>query len=169
MYDNTARVTLQPILAPNPDLPEPPEYAAERTRVATEIRALEARVASQQPIRDVLQDARSQMGANVQAYTQIRTEMSQYEHYENPPTSVKSLVDTLKPLRPPTAPASDLAAERNAILESSAPNFLLIQVELAVLILCLLAYSFLPMTMAPGVTVLLLSVGVAVGIFLRKG
>lgn len=82
--------------------------------------------------------------------------------------SVKDLVDTLKPLRPPTAPASDLAAERKSILTSTAPNFLLIQVELAIVILCLLAYAFLPLEHAPGVTVLLLSVGVAVGIFLWK-
>ena len=82
--------------------------------------------------------------------------------------TLKDAVDALKPLRPPTAPASDLAIARKDILESAAPNFLLIQVELAILILCLLAYSFLPMEHAPGVTVLLLSVGVAVGIFLWK-
>lgn len=169
MYDNTTRVKLQPIMAPPPDQPEPPEYAAERLRVATEIKAAEAQVASKQPILDALTDARAQMGANVQAYTQIRTELAQYERYENPPSSVKDLVSTLKPLRPPTAPASDLALERKAILESSAPNFLLIQVELAILILCLLVYAFLPMSIAPGLTVLLLSVGVAVGIFLWKG
>jgi hypothetical protein len=82
--------------------------------------------------------------------------------------TVQDVVDSLKPLRPPTAPASDLAIERKAILESSAPNFLLIQVELAIVILCLLAYVFLPLDYAPSVTVLLLSVGVAVGIFLWK-
>jgi hypothetical protein len=82
--------------------------------------------------------------------------------------TLQEAVDGLKPLRPPTAPASDLALERKQILESSAPNFLLIQVELAIVILCLLAYSFLPLEYAPGVVVLLLSVGVALGIFLWK-
>jgi hypothetical protein len=82
--------------------------------------------------------------------------------------TLKDAVDELKPLRPPTAPASDLAIARKDILESSAPNFLLIQVQLAIVILCLLAYSFLPLDYAPGVVVLLLSVGVAVGIFLWK-
>ena len=82
--------------------------------------------------------------------------------------TLQEAVQELKPLRPPTAPASDLAIERKAILESSAPNFLLIQVELAIVILCLLAYAFLPLEYAPGVAVLLLSVGVAVGIFLWK-
>jgi hypothetical protein len=82
--------------------------------------------------------------------------------------TMQEAVQELKPLRPPTAPASDIAIARKDILESSAPNFLLIQVELAIVILCLLAYVFLPLDYAPGVAVLLLSVGVAVGIFLWK-
>lgn len=82
--------------------------------------------------------------------------------------TIKDAVDSLKPLRPPTAPADDLAAERKEILESSAPNFLLIQVELAILILCLLTYLFIPLEYAHGLAVLLLSVGVALGIFLWK-
>ena len=98
-------------------------------------------------------------------HSQIRTESAKYvEHY-----TVQEAAESLKPLRPPTAPASDLARERKAILESSAPNFLLIQVELAIVILGLLVYAFLPLEVAPGLTILLLSVGVAVGIFLRKG
>ena len=82
--------------------------------------------------------------------------------------TLQETVDALKPLRPPTAPASDLAIERKEILESSAPNFLLIQVELAIVILCLLVYLFVPVEHAAGLVVLLLSVGVAVGIFLWK-
>jgi hypothetical protein len=98
-------------------------------------------------------------------HSQIRTESARYvEHYDN----LQDTVAALKPLRPPTAPATDLARERKAILESSAPNFLLIQVELAVVILCLLAYLVLPMEVAPGVALLGLSVGAAVGIFLWK-
>jgi len=98
-------------------------------------------------------------------HSQIRTESARYvEQFD----TIQATVDSLKPLRPPTAPASDLARERKAIVESSAPNFLLIQVELAVVILCLLAYLVLPMEVAPGVALLGLSVGVAVGIFLWK-
>jgi hypothetical protein len=102
----------------------------------------------------------------VEPHSQIRDDVARYTEQF---TTVEDVVNSLKPLRPPTAPASDLAIERKAILESSAPNFLLIQVELAIVILCLLVYAFLPLEVAPGLTVLLLSVGVAVGIFLRKG
>ncbi len=101
----------------------------------------------------------------MESVSSIRSEV--FPVYE-PFDTLQEAVDELKPLRPPTAPASDLAQARKDILESSAPNFLLIQVELAIVVLCLLAYSFLPLDYAPGVSVLLLSVGVAVGIFLWK-
>lgn len=169
MYNNSIKLDLRALPLPNPELPEPAEYQKERDRVKAEAQTLTARIATQQPVYDAIQDVRGQMAANAQAYSQIRTEYARYtEHYENPPKTVKALVDTLKPLRPPTAPASDLAAERKGILESSAPNFLLIQVELAILILCLLVYLFVSLEYAPGLVVLLLSVGVALGIFLRK-
>lgn len=104
-----------------------------------------------------------------QPHSRIQSQVATItESYENPPQTLKDLVDALKPLRPPTAPASDIAQERKAILESSAPNFLLIQVELAILVLCLLSYTFMNAEYAPGITVLLLSVGVALGIFLWK-
>lgn len=164
MYNNALRATLTSLPPPRPG-PEPPEYAAERARLKTEFEALRAKAASSQPVYDAVQDARGQMSANMQAYSQIRSE---YARYTEPFTTVKDLVDTLKPLRPPTAPASDLAVERKAILESSAPNFLLIQVELAIVALCLLVYSFVDLEYAPGLTVLLLSVGAALGIFLWK-
>jgi hypothetical protein len=166
MYDNSVKVRLKSLPMINPTArPNLTPYATERARVDGEIRTAEAQVASKRTVEDTLRDAQSQMAANVMAHSQIRTEAAKYtENF----TTVKSLVDSLKPLRPPTAPASDLAIERKAILESSAPNFLLIQVELAIVILGLLVYAFLPLEVAPGLTILLLSVGVAVGIFLWK-
>jgi len=168
MYSNDIKFELRSFPMPRPNGPEPPEFQAERTRVAQEAKAASEKAASQQPVYDALLDARAQHAGPAQAVTQIRAEYARYaEHYENP-KSIKDIVTTLKPLRPPTAPASDLAQERKAILESSAPNFLLIQVELAILVLCLLVYTFLSPEVAPALTVLLLSVGAAVGIFLRK-
>jgi hypothetical protein len=167
MYDNAVKVKLKSLPMIDPGRrPNLTPYTAERARVDAEIKTATDQVASKRTVEDALRDAQSQMAANINAHSQIRTEFAKYTESF---TTVKSLVDTLKPLRPPTAPASDLAIERKAILDSSAPNFLLIQVELAVVILCLLVYAFLPLEVAPGLAILLLSVGVAVGIFLRKG
>jgi hypothetical protein len=169
MYDNAVQIKLTPLAIPRRGLPEPAEYRTERDRVTAEATKLMAQLASQLPVSDLLQDVRADMAGKAQSVARIQSEYARYtERFETKPTSVKDLVDTLKPLRPPTAPASDLAVARKEILESSAPNFLLIQVELAIVILCLLAYAFLPVESAPGISVLLLSVGVAVGIFLWK-
>lgn len=167
MYDNSIKVKLRPLPMINPAArPNLTPYVTERARVDAEIKTATAQVEAKLPVADALRDAQAQMAANINAHSQIRTEFAKYtENFE----TVKSVVDSLKPLRPPTAPASDLAIERKAILDSSSPNFLLIQVELAIVILCLLVYAFLPLEVAPGLAILLLSVGVAVGIFLRKG
>jgi hypothetical protein len=95
-------------------------------------------------------------------HEQIRSSYADYRE------SIKEVSDSLKPMRPPTAPASDIAQARKSILTSSAPNFLVIQVALATVVLSLLGYLLLPVNVAHGVAVLLLSSAVAVGIFLKK-
>ncbi len=98
----------------------------------------------------------------VQSHDAIRSQYSEYR------AAIKDVSDSLKPMRPPTAPASDLAQERKSILASSAPNFLVVQIALAIVVLCLVFYVTLPIDVAHGLSLLLLSVGIAVGIFLSK-
>ena len=81
---------------------------------------------------------------------------------------LQELNQSLKPFRPPTAPASDIQIERKYILETSTPKFLVVQIALAILVLVLLAYVLLPASAAHPIAMLLLAVGIAVGIFLRK-
>lgn len=100
--------------------------------------------------------------ATVEDHSQIQSEYAEYRQ------SIKDVSDSLKPFRPPTAPASDIAQARKSILNSSAPNFLLIQIALALVVLTLLGYLLLPLTAAHGSAILLLASGIAVGIFLMK-
>ena len=100
--------------------------------------------------------------ASVEDHSQIQSQVAEFKPI------LQEVNQSLKPFRPPTAPASDLAIERKAILESSAPNFLVVQVALAALVLALLGYLFLPVNLAHPVALLLFSVGIAVGIFLMK-
>ena len=82
----------------------------------------------------------------------------------------KTLTDvtqSLKPFRPPTAPASDLERERKAI-RSAQPSLVYIQLALFVLLMVLVSYLLLPASVANGVSFLLLAVGIAAGFFLRK-
>ncbi len=100
--------------------------------------------------------------ANVQDHEQIQSTYAEYRE------SIKEVSDSLKPFRPPTAPASDIQIERKYILETSTPKFLVVQIALAILVLVLLAYVLLPASAAHPIAMLLLAVGIAVGIFLRK-
>ncbi len=82
--------------------------------------------------------------------------------------TIQEVNQSLKPLRPPTAPASDIAMSRKAIMDSSAPNILLLQILLGILVLCLIGYALLPLDVAHGLSIVLLAVGIALGIFLKK-
>lgn len=82
--------------------------------------------------------------------------------------TIREVNQSLTPLRPPTAPASDIEMSRKAIRESSAPNILFLQLLLGLLVLCLIGYALLPLGVAHGLALLLLSVGIALGFFLKK-
>jgi hypothetical protein len=85
-------------------------------------------------------------------------------------TARKTMADvntSLKPFRPPTAPSSDLEIERKAIRKSQ-PSFVYVQLALFVLLAVMVVYLVFPASVANGVSVLLLVVGIAAGFFLRK-
>lgn len=85
-----------------------------------------------------------------------------------PAQDIRQVTNSLNPLRPPTAPASDIAQVKKEIINIRSPNLLVIQIALVILLLCLLVYLFLPMNYAHPIVFLLSSVGLAVGIFLKK-
>jgi hypothetical protein len=82
--------------------------------------------------------------------------------------AVKSTSDALKPLRPPTQPASDIEAVRKSILATAAKNLHLIQVALTTILIALLIYVLVPAPYAHGIAFLTLCVGTAIGIYLTK-
>jgi hypothetical protein len=81
---------------------------------------------------------------------------------------LKDVSDSLAPFRPPTAPAEDIEEEKRKIVKGGGPSFLFMQVTVAMVALSLLCYVFLPVSYAQPLSFLMLSVAVAVGIFLWK-
>jgi hypothetical protein len=100
--------------------------------------------------------------ASIEDHSQIQSQVAEFKPI------LQNVNQSLKPFRPPTAPDSDVAMQRKAILESSAPNFLVVQIALAALVLALVGYLLLPVNLAHPIAALLFSVGIAVGIFLKK-
>lgn len=84
-------------------------------------------------------------------------------------STLRSVSDSLAPFRPPTAPASDIEIEKKKIIKGGGPNFLFLQTTIFMIALSVLCYMVLPLQYAQPIALILLSVGVAVGIFLWKG
>lgn len=83
--------------------------------------------------------------------------------------SIREVSDSLTPLRPPTQPSSDIEAERKLILNRRGTVDLLVaQIALFIVSLCLVVYLILPAGVAHPIAFLILSVGIAVGIFLSN-
>ncbi len=165
--NNQYAVSLQSLPGLGPDQAETEMYTIERYRFTEELQALNERIQREAPVQDRIISFQDQRSTTINEYNRIQSEYANYSSASAVADSIKAVTDGLKPLRPPVA-GSEIELERKHILESSQPNMLIIQVALAVSVLCLLAYVILPAEYAHIVAFLFLSVGVAVGIFLRK-
>jgi hypothetical protein len=165
--NNSYSVKLRDLPLFEKDQPEPPEYAAERQRFAQELESLNQRIQTEGPVQDKIVSFKEQRANDVNQYNRIQSQYANYSSGTEVAKKIKEVTDSLKPMRPPVA-GSEINLERRKLLETSQPNMLVIQVALAVAVLCLLTYVFLPANSAHIVAFLFLSVGVAVGIFLKK-
>ena len=80
---------------------------------------------------------------------------------------LKDVSDSLAPFRPPTAPANDIELEKRKIVRGG-PTFLFLHATISMILLSVVCYLVLPVKYATPISALLLSVAVAVGIFLWK-
>ena len=105
--------------------------------------------------------------SDVSSYGRIRSEYATYSD-QGITTAIHETEQALKPLRPKTAPADDLALERRKISLDARQSLLLVQLALFLVFLSLLAYVVLPRDWANGISFLLLCVGIGSGFFLRR-
>jgi hypothetical protein len=83
-------------------------------------------------------------------------------------STIKEVIDSLKPFRPPTAPASDLEKERKEITDIAKRNLYFIQIALFLVLLAMLSYFMFSLDTANLLAFGLLCVGIAMGFFLRR-
>lgn len=166
--NNEYSFSLRSLPPPPQDGPTPPEYAEELARVDAEWKRVREQVLASAPIEEAVSAYRDVGRETTQQHAAIQSQYANYASAKEAGDAIAAVTATLKPMRPPTAPADDINKERNGILRGSAPNFLLLQIALVILLICLLVYVFVPAQYAHGIVFLLLSVGIAVGIFLTK-
>lgn len=103
-----------------------------------------------------------------QPHDSIQSDYARFTGEAEAVNDLKATVGALKPLRPPTAPAADIEAEREAIVLGSPPTIVLIQIVVFLVFLSLLTYLLVPVEYAHPIVFLLLCGGIAIGIFLGK-
>ena len=106
--------------------------------------------------------------AQVRQYQRIQSEYASYVPVGDAATAIQETNKRLRVPRPKVATETEINNERKAIVRTKTPSLLVLQVALATVVLCLLVYVFIPANYAHGIALLVLSVGIAVGIFLTK-
>ena len=165
--NNSYSIELRAIPSVPSGEPESPDYEAERNRFSQQLNDINQRIQREAPVQDRITSFKTQQGDDVAEYNRIQSEYANYSSAAAVATAIKQVSDSLKPMRAPVA-GSQINIERKRILESSQPNMLVVQIALAIAVLSLLVYIVIPAEYAHMIVFLLLSVGIAVGIFLKK-
>jgi hypothetical protein len=117
------------------------------------------------PDRAELEAAKTKTKEWVQRYDGVE---KRYADFTVANDELKETNRTLKPRRPPVAPADDLSKERQLLLMGPGIDVLMIQVALFFAVMSLLSFLVFSREVAQGMSFLLLCTGVAIGFFLRK-
>ena len=142
----------------------PSSYPTETERVKTEVMWVEKEVENL----GVLGEVSRQRNKYVDEYTRIQSNYSDFKDTKATVEKIKEINNSLKPMRAPTAPSSDIEKERKAILSIQGHDLFFIQFSLFLLVLVFLSYLTLPTDTAHVLAFLLLSVGVSIGFFLTR-
>ena len=149
------QLTPQPV--PVVGQPLPLSYAAETQRVKKEAESIAER--------DQLDEKKQVITRD---HSRIQSEYAAFDSSQQGLQTLREVSKSLTPLRPPTAPESDIEIERQKILNLQANRLLFIQIALALVVFALITYMTFPVDIAHGVAFILLSLGISFGFFLRK-
>jgi hypothetical protein len=151
-----------------PSGPEQPAHTQELERVRKETEIVKKLIEEDDAQAALLAQSRIQRSSVVQEYSRIQGD---YANVSSTAKVAKQFQDTMKslaPMRPPTAPASDLEGERKAILSFAQKDMFFIQIALFLAVLSMLGYLILPTDYAHSIALLLLTVAISFGFFLRR-
>lgn len=144
------------------------ESDRERERFERELQKVRDDIRQSEADTQRLQDARDQSSRWTAQAGSIASEAAAWRELSQAGKDLRETTDSLRPMRPPTAPSSDLDMERRAISFELKQGLTFLQVVLFLVVLALLGYLFLSTTLAHGIAFLLLCVAIATGFFLRN-
>jgi hypothetical protein len=153
---------------PKEGVPIPESYSREQSRIETEAAKIKGIVREDDEQEKALSILKDQKYSHAREYTRIKSDYASFNDYKRDTDIIKGVSDSLKPMRPPTAPDSDLEIERRKIVDIQFQSLLFIQIALALLVGALVSYMILPVDYAHAIAFLLLSVAISFGFFLRR-
>lgn len=107
-------------------------------------------------------------GSNIVSdHHRIKSEYAAAEAEHAVVAKFDKILETVKPPRPKTA-GSEINKEQAQIMFLAAKHLYVVQVALLTILLCLMAFLFLPSAWAQAMVLLLLSAGIASAIYLSK-
>jgi len=143
-------------------------YNAELTRISNEAARLRGEFAADKLAREDRDRVNREQEIQGAQYTKLQTEFSAYRSVQEAADEVKKITDSLNVARPEVAPTGEAEKEYRTIMGIVSQRLLLLQVVLALVVVSLIGYFILPLTAAHGLTFLLVCLGIAIGIFLKK-
>lgn len=149
------------------NLPRIPPNNKIPTIFAEETRRVEGESAKIQGEIDATEVLLRERDSQVQQYSKIQTDYAMFRETKQVAEELRGIKDSLRPLRVPTAPSSDLEKERRAITDDAKRSLYFIQFVLFLIVLVLLAYALIPIEYANPISFLLLCGGISLGFFLK--
>ena len=146
----------------------PAAYPAETARFNQELERIKSQIDRDEQTLRSLEQSNTQRAEFSREYKGLQGEYSAHNDRVADTKMLKEVADSLKPLRPKTAPSSDLEIERKAITDFQSKSLLFIQIVLAIVVLALVSYLIMPPNYAHSVVFLLLCVAISFGFFLRR-
>ena len=143
-------------------------YDRERERFNAELTKIRDLIRNDEIDTKALRDAKAQSAQWTAQSGNIASEAAAFRTVAESGKAIRDATSSIRGLRAPTAPSSDLDNERRAISLDLKQSLTFLQVVLFLVVLSLVAYLVLPIGWAHGIVFLLLCVGVATGFFLRK-
>ncbi len=148
--------------------PVPAMFKEELDRVAAEKERVLKEVESDDKNGRLMNEARDQLTNNVRSFSKIETDYAVFNENKKLVEEIRKTNESLKPMRPPTAPSSDLEKERREITEIAKRNLFFVQAALFLVVLAMLSYFVFSLDTANLIAFALLCVGIAMGFFLRR-
>jgi len=165
---NNRYVTLTSLPALPAGETPPATYTAESDRVINEVQELKLKVKQEEDAEREMNTYNTIRQTQVLNYNNFESSHAAYTSAQQGVQALKTITDTLRPMRSKTAPGAAIELERKSLLETHGYSLFLVQLSLALLIASFVSYLTLPRDYAHAITFLLLCTGISFGFFLRK-